>query len=150
MVWKPHVTVAAVIERDGRFLMVEETIDNRLRLNQPAGHLEEGETPTQAVVREVREETGHLFEPLGLVGIHFWRQPEGKTFLRLSFHGRATPPPRPVTLDSDIERALWLGADEIMRRSADWRSPMVGRCLEEYLAGQRFPLAVLRETPDTK
>ena len=145
MVWKPHVTVAAVIERDGRYLMVEETIDGQLRLNQPAGHLEEDETPVQAAIREVREETGHHFNPRGLVGIYLWRQPEGKTFLRLTFHGPAREPAEPVVLDPDIERALWLTPDDIRAREGQWRSPMVGRCLEDRLSGQSFPLELLRD-----
>ena len=145
MVWKPHVTVAAVIERDGRYLMVEETIDGQLRLNQPAGHLEEDETPLQAVIREVREETGHHFEPRGLVGIYLWRQPEGRTFLRLTFHGPATAPAAPPTLDPDIERALWLTPEDIRTRQDQWRSPMVGRCLEDRLSGRSFPLELLRD-----
>ncbi len=149
MVWKPHVTVAAVIEGGGRYLMVEESIDGQLRLNQPAGHLEENETPVQAVIREVREETGHHFEPRGLVGVYLWRQPKGKTFLRLTFHGPATEPAEPVALDPDIDRALWLTPDEIRAREDQWRSPMVGRCLEEYLAGLRFPLALLREVTES-
>lgn len=145
MVWKPHVTVAAVIERDGRYLMVEETIDGQLRLNQPAGHLEEDETPLQAVIREVREETGHHFEPRGLVGIYLWRQPEGRTFLRLTFHGPAMEPAEPAALDPDIERALWLTPEDIRAREDQWRSPMVGRCLEDRLSGRSFPLELLRD-----
>ncbi|WJW74398.1 NUDIX hydrolase [Thiohalobacter sp. IOR34] len=144
MVWKPHVTVAAVIERQGCFLLVEERIEGRLRLNQPAGHLEAGEDLCQAVQREVLEETAHRFTPETLVGIYLWRHgSHGETFLRATFAGHAEGPLEGHVLDTDIQRTLWLDADQLRRRQNQWRSPLVMRAVEDYLAGHRYPLSLL-------
>lgn len=148
MTWKPHVTVAAIIERDGRFLMVEERIDGQLRLNQPAGHLEDGENLLEAVVRETREETGWVFCPRFLVGIHRWRGPD-RTFLRFTFAGTGDPPDALPDLDPDIERTLWLDPDAVRRRAAELRSPLVIRSLEDYLAGRRYPLELVQDVTTT-
>lgn len=145
MIWKPHATVAALIECDGRFLMVEEHADGGLRLNQPAGHLEESETLAQAAVREVFEESGHRFVPEHLVGLYQWRHAEsGREYLRAAFSGRSTGHEPDAPLDTGIVRALWMSADEIRAARDSLRSPLVLACLEDYLAGQRFPLSLTR------
>lgn len=143
MVWKPSVTVAAVIERDGRFLFVEERIDGRLVLNQPAGHLDPGESLVAACRREVMEETAHRFEPEGLVGVYRWHYAaKDVTFLRFCFFGKpGDAEKRP--LDKEIVQLHWLAPDALKQRSAQHRSPLVQKCVDDYLAGQRFPLQLL-------
>ena len=144
MVWKPHVTVAAVAQRHDRFLFVEERVGGKLVINQPAGHLESGENLIEAVVRETLEETAWHFEPEALVGIYLWRQPQnGSTFLRFSFAGRVSGHDTRLDLDDGIERALWLNRDQIISQQPRLRSPMVLRGVDDFLAGQRIPLAVL-------
>lgn len=138
------VTVAAVIERDGRFLLVEEQVGGKLVLNQPAGHLEHGESLVAAVVREALEETGHRFAPTHIVGFYLWRAEEtGTTFLRVTFAGTAEPPASPPTLDEGIVGVQWLSRSQILSRSSRLRSPMVLRCLDDYVAGRRFSLDCL-------
>ncbi len=137
------VTVAAVIERDGRFLLVEEKCAGRLVLNQPAGHLEHGESLLAAVAREALEETGHRFNPTDVVGFYLWRAESGTTFLRVAFCGTAEPPSGPATLDDGIVAVHWLSRDQILKRSSQLRSPTVLRCLDDYLAGRRYPLDCL-------
>ncbi len=141
-VWKPSVTVAAVIERDGRFLLIREKSAGRLVLNQPAGHLDPGESLVAACRREVMEETAHVFEPTGLVGIYRWRyEPKDVTFLRFCFLGKlAGVEDRP--LDKEIVSLHWLSADELKSRKAEHRSPLVQQCVEDFLAGRRYPLEV--------
>ena len=144
--WKPHVTVAAVIEREGRFLLVEEHTSDGLMLNNPAGHLDPGESPVQACTRETLEETAHHFDPQQLVGIYLSRQRKDAddiTYMRFVFCGTlgAFDPDR--RLDDGIVRTLWMSADEIRQSSAHHRSPMVLQCLEDYLAGKRYPLEVM-------
>jgi 8-oxo-dGTP pyrophosphatase MutT (NUDIX family) len=143
MTWRPSVTVAAVIERDGRFLFVEERIDGRLVLNQPAGHLDPGESLIAACRREVLEETAHPFEPRSLVGVYRWHYAKKDvTFLRFCFVGEvADPLERP--LDKEIVRLHWLSAAELEARRADHRSPLVAKCVADYLAGRRYPLELL-------
>jgi len=138
-IWKPSVTVAAVIERDGKFLLVEERIDGRKVINQPAGHLDPGESLTAACAREVLEETAHVFEPTGLVGVYRWHYaPKDVTFLRFCFRGKVTGKvDRP--LDKEIVALHWLGVEEV-KASAATRSPLVLRCIEDYLAGRNYPL----------
>lgn len=139
-----HITVAAVAHRNGRFLMVEENVEGQLRINQPAGHLELDETLIQAVQREAFEETACRFEPEAVVGTYLWRVPDsGLTYLRTAFCGTAGEPDPAVRLDSGIERAVWLDRDEIVARQAQWRSPLVLRCVDDYLAGRRYPLDLL-------
>lgn len=144
--WTPHVTVAAVVERAGRFLVVEENTADGLRINQPAGHLEAGETLVDAVVRETREETAHAFAPEALVGVymtHIDRPGGGATYLRFTFCGTTATSGHEAalhTLDAGIVRALWLTADELRACRARHRTPLVLRSLEDYLAGRRFPL----------
>jgi ADP-ribose pyrophosphatase YjhB (NUDIX family) len=143
MVWKPDVTVAAVIERAGRFLLVEERIRGQLVLNQPAGHLEDGEALVDAVVRETLEETAWQFTPESLLGIYQWRSPRGHTTLRVAFTGsvQGYDPARP--LDAPIVTTHWLAREEIAQRSARLRTPLVLKCIEDYLAGRRLPLDAL-------
>ena len=143
MVWKPSVTVAAVIERDGRFLFVEERIDGCLVLNQPAGHLDPGESLVDACRREVMEETAHRFEPEALVGVYRWHYAaKDVTFLRFCFMGKILgEEKRP--LDKEIVRLHWLTPDELKKRKAEHRSPLVQKCVDDFLAGQNFPLQIL-------
>ncbi|MFM0733213.1 NUDIX hydrolase [Paraburkholderia sediminicola] len=142
--WLPHVTVAAIVERDGRFLVVEEHTADGLRLNQPAGHLEAGETLLEAVIREALEETAHPFTPEALVGMymtHFERPgSEGVTYLRFTYCGTSGAADAERALDSDIVRTLWMSADELRACPERHRTPLVMQCLDDYLAGRRFPL----------
>ncbi|CAE6775679.1 NUDIX hydrolase [Paraburkholderia domus] len=142
--WLPHVTVAAIVERDGRFLVVEEHTADGLRLNQPAGHLEAGETLLEAVVRETLEETAHPFTPEALVGMymtHFGRPgSEGVTYLRFTYCGTSGKADAERALDPDIVRTLWMSADELRACPERHRTPLVMQCLDDYLAGRRFPL----------
>lgn len=145
MEWYPHVTVATVVERDGLFLLVEEFgEDGRLVYNQPAGHLEQGESLTEAAVREALEETGWHIEVDGLVGIALYKaSSNGVTYHRTTFFGRALQhePERP--LDEGIERAVWLSADEIAAAGNKLRSPMVAEVVRLYQSGQRHPLSII-------
>jgi 8-oxo-dGTP pyrophosphatase MutT (NUDIX family) len=144
MVWKPNVTVASVLERDGRFLLVEERTRKGRRFNQPAGHLEEGESLADASVRETLEETAHAFRPDALVGVYSWRYPEtGVTYLRFAFTGPVTGHDPEQPLDKGILRAVWLTVDEIRAGRERHRSPLVMRCVEDYLAGRRYPLDLI-------
>lgn len=144
MIWKPHVTVATVLERDGLFLLVEENTDDGIRYNQPAGHLEFGEALSDAAIRETLEETGYTCVPDALVGIYQWRKPERDlSYLRFAFSGRVLAHDARRQLDEDIIAAHWLTPDEIRARQAQLRSPMVMRCIDDYLAGHRFPLDLL-------
>jgi 8-oxo-dGTP pyrophosphatase MutT (NUDIX family) len=144
MIWKPSVTVAAVIERDGRFLLVEERIDGRRVLNQPAGHLDSGESLVAACRREVLEETAHRFEPTGLVGVYRWHYAaKDVTFLRFCFRGRAEGFDPSRKLDKEIIALHWLTVDELAARRAEHRSPLVQKCVGDFLAGRHFPLEVL-------
>jgi 8-oxo-dGTP pyrophosphatase MutT (NUDIX family) len=144
MIWKPNVTVAAIIEQEGKFLLVEEHTSQGIRFNQPAGHLEPGESLLAAVVREAREETAHEFEPQHLVGIYRWPAPQSDiTYLRFAFAGNATAFYPEQELDEGIIRAIWMTPQEIRTSQAQHRSPLVLRCIEDYLAGRRYPLDLL-------
>ena len=143
-VWRPSVTVAAVIEREGKFLLVEEIADGRRVLNQPAGHLDAGESLIEAVAREVLEETAHAFSPEALVGVYRWHYaPQDVTFLRFCFSGEISGVEKARKLDHEIVALHWLTRDELTARSAQHRSPLVQRCVDDYLAGRSFPLEVL-------
>jgi 8-oxo-dGTP pyrophosphatase MutT (NUDIX family) len=143
--WKPSVTVAAVIEEGGRYLLVEEHTADGLRLNNPAGHLEPAESPQQAVVREAREETARHFTPSHLLGVYLARfqrpaQGEDVTYVRLAFAGQVGDVIDGLQLDHGIVRTLWMTPAEV-RASADrHRSPLVMRCIDDHLAGRRYPL----------
>jgi 8-oxo-dGTP pyrophosphatase MutT (NUDIX family) len=145
--WTPRVTVAAVIEQAGRFLLVEEHTADGLRLNQPAGHLEAGETLVQAVCRETLEETAHAFGPQALVGVymtHFARPGHTEvTYLRFAFCGAPGRVDATRALDTGIVRTLWLSADELRACPQRHRTPLVLQCVEDYLAGRRFPLDLI-------
>ncbi len=146
-VWRPSVTVAAVIERDGKFLIVEELQDGRKVLNQPAGRLDPGETVIEACAREVLEETAHRFAPAALVGIYRWLyQPADTTFLRFCFSGSITGVEASRPLDKEIVALHWLNAREIRAAAAQHRSPLVQQCVDDYLAGREFPLTVLSKS----
>jgi 8-oxo-dGTP pyrophosphatase MutT (NUDIX family) len=143
-VWKPSVTVAALIERGGRFLCVEEQADGRRVLNQPAGHLDPGESLVAACEREALEETAHRFRPEALVGIYRWHDaPRDVTFLRFAFRGRLAGVEAGRALDREIIALHWLTREELAARAAMHRSPLVMRCVEDCLAGRHFPLEVL-------
>jgi len=156
--WKPSVTVAAIIERDGRFLLVEEETSEGLRLNNPAGHLDPGESPHEACAREVLEETTHLFEPTALVGVYLSRfqRPlpdasiEDVTYLRFAFCGLLGKAVADRHLDTGIVRTLWLTPDEIRASAARHRSPLLLRCMDDHLRGQRFPLEAVHTDPSVQ
>lgn len=138
---KPDVTVAAVTETAGRFLVVEERVRQKVVFNQPAGHVEQGETLLAAVVREVREETAWRFEPKTLLGVYLWRNPaNGRATLRFAFTGAVAGHDATQKLDRGIVRTHWLSRGELEERKAQLRSPLVLRCVNDYLAGQRLPL----------
>jgi 8-oxo-dGTP pyrophosphatase MutT (NUDIX family) len=154
--FKPSVTVAAIIEQDGKFLLVEEHTPEGLRLNNPAGHLEPGESPQAGCVREALEETARHFAPSALVGIYLSRfqRParvdaqgthalEDITYLRFAFCGSVGDAIAGHALDEGIVRTLWLTPDEIRASTPRHRSPLLLRCMEDYLAGQRYPLSMV-------
>ena len=144
MTWKPNVTVAAVLEREGKFLLVEEETDEGIRFNQPAGHLECRESLTDAVIREALEETGYRFVPQYLVGVYNWRnEARDVTYLRFAFAGEITGHDAQRPLDKGIIAARWLMLDEIRALEARHRSPLVLRCIEDWQAGKRFPLDLI-------
>lgn len=150
--WKPSVTAAAVVEQDGRFLFVEEHTPEGLRLNQPAGHLDPGESLAQAVVREALEETAAQVEPVACVGVYMSRTLDkaagtDATYLRFAFACRLVSIDAARALDRGIVRALWLTPDEARARRESHRSPLVMRSLDDYLAGKRFPLEMIYTHP---
>jgi ADP-ribose pyrophosphatase YjhB (NUDIX family) len=143
--WKPNVTVAALVLRDGKFLLVEEETEEGIRLNQPAGHLECGETLLEAVVRECREETGYDFCPQFLVGVYRRLHPQGKvTYLRFAFAGEVVGHDPESALDKGILAVRWMTPEAICAAPEKLRSPMVRDCVEDYLTGARAPLTLLR------
>ncbi|MGA0611454.1 NUDIX hydrolase [Caldimonas sp. KR1-144] len=150
--WRPSVTVAGVAERDGRFLLVEELTSEGLRLNNPAGHLEPGESLIDAVCREMLEETACRFTPTALLGVYlsrFHRAATGEdvTYLRFAFAGDVSEPEPGRALDEGIVRALWLAPDEIRTHATPHRSPLLWRCIEDHLAGRRFPIDLVWADP---
>jgi 8-oxo-dGTP pyrophosphatase MutT (NUDIX family) len=146
--WKPSVTVAAIIERDGRYMLIEEHTPEGLRLNNPAGHLDPGESPEQGVAREALEETAHAFSPTALVGIYlsrFQRESTGEdvTYLRFAYCGNLGTEQMGRALDTGIVRTLWMTPDEVRASAERHRSTLVLRCIEDHLAGRRFPMAAV-------
>ena len=146
--WTPSSTVAAIIERDGRYLMIEEHTPEGLRLNSPAGHLDPGESPLQGVVRETLEETTCDFTPTALLGVYlsrFQRASTGEdiTYLRFAFCGTVGEPNPELTLDTGIVRTLWMTPEELRACPERHRSPLVMRCVDDHLAGRRFPLETI-------
>ena len=149
--WRPNVTVAAIIERDGQFLLVEEETSDGIRINQPAGHLDPYETLEQAVVREVLEETAHDFTPQALVGMYMSRYQSKRrgtdiTYLRFTFCG-VPGAEHDLPLDDGIIRTLWMTRDEIAACPERHRSPIVLQCVDDYLQGRRAPLELLFTDP---
>ncbi|HHC72247.1 MAG TPA: NUDIX hydrolase [Thiotrichales bacterium] len=146
----PHLTVAVVVEKEGRFLLVEEATDgDRVVYNQPAGHVEPEEELLAAAVRETREETGWEVEPVALLGLYRYHSPwNGVTYHRVCFVARPLSHDREMALDEGILRAAWLSRDEIASRPERLRSPLVLRVIDDYLAGRRHPLDVIREVDE--
>lgn len=150
-IWKPSVTVAAIIERDGKFLMIEEETSDGIRINQPAGHLDPNESLIQAVARETLEETAHDFTPTAMVGVYMSRYlssrtGEDVTYLRFAFAGKVGRQ-HDQPLDTGILRTLWMSRDELRACSDRHRSPLVMRCVVDYLEGQRAPLSMCYAHP---
>jgi 8-oxo-dGTP pyrophosphatase MutT (NUDIX family) len=145
MIWRPDLTVAAIAQRtDGRFLVVEERISGALVFNQPAGHVEDGESIPDAVIRETLEETAWHFVPQHLVGLYLWRNPaNGRSILRVTFCGEAHSHDAARRLDRGIVAAHWLTRAELSAQPARLRSPLVLQCIDDYLAGRRHDLAAL-------
>lgn len=143
--WKPNVTVAAVIEQGGRYLLIEEHTPEGLRLNNPAGHLDPGESPLQGAVREALEETARVFTPDRLVGIYMARfqrpaKQQDTTYLRFAYGGTVGEADPQRALDAGIVRTLWMTLDEVRASSTQHRSALVLKCIEDFAAGQRYPL----------
>lgn len=146
-IWKPNVVVAAVAERGGKFLLVEEEVGGRVVINQPAGHWDPGETLLQACVRETLEETAYAFKPTALLGVFPLPTGEGdKTYLRFAFSGEVGAHDSTRSLDVGILRALWLSVEQVRACRAAHRTPLVMECIERYLAGTRYPLEVIADT----
>ena len=154
--WKPSVTVAAIIERDARYLLIEEHTPEGLRLNNPAGHLEPGESLVQACAREALEETAHPFSPDHLVGVYLARfqratatdpSEQDITYLRFAFGGTVGELQAGLALDSGIVRVCWLSLDEVRASVERHRSPMVLQCIEDHARHQRHPLTLLHTHP---
>ena len=142
--WAPHVTVAAIIHREGKFLLVEEKDNNKIVINQPAGHLESNESLVDAVVRETLEETRWEFAPSYISGIYRWIHDNGETYLRICFVGDAVKEHTALNLDNEIERTLWLTEKEI-KEQKNLRSPLVIKSIDDYLAKQMFPLSLIQD-----
>lgn len=146
MVWKPHVTVAAIVEREGQFLMVEEETDDGIMINQPAGHLENGESLVDAVVRETQEETAWKFKPKGLVGIYRWPHPDKDlTYIRFAFAGKVSQHDPAQKLDAGIIRTLWMSPHQLRDSIPRHRSPQVMLCVNDFLKGNLVSLDYIVE-----
>jgi len=145
MTWKPHVTVAAIIEDHNQFLMVEEIIDGKKLINQPAGHLEANESLVDAVIRETREETTRDFQAEFLVGVYQWTHPDQTAFLRFTFAGSCGPADKTRKPDPDIHSSGWMSLDDIHALSDSHRSPLVMQSLQDYLQGCHYPLDLLSD-----
>ena len=149
MVWKPHVTVAAVIEKDKNFLLVEEETSNGIAFNQPAGHLENGEDVISAVKREVNEETAWHFDPKYIISIQLWRKkPDFPTFFRVCFAGNVHSYNPDQPLDNDIIATHWFNRAEIVEKHNQLRSSLVLTSVDAYLSGERYPLSLLKSYLD--
>ena len=150
--WKTSVTVAAIVERDGRYLLVEEHTPDGLLLNNPAGHLDPGESPLEAVVRETLEETARAFTPRALVGVYLSRAESADlavdvTYVRIAFSGEVSEPLPGRVLDAEIVRTLWMTPDELRANVARHRSPLLMRCVDDHRAGRRYPLDLVITDP---
>lgn len=145
MDWKPHITVATVVEDNGRFLMVEELKAERAVLNQPAGHLDPNESLTDAAIRETLEETGYEVELTSVIGIYLYTAPSnGVTYQRVCFAGKVLAHHRDYQLDTGIIGPLWLSRDELIEQRDRWRSELTLQCIDDYLSGKRFDLSLIR------
>lgn len=145
MDWQPHITVATIVEDNGRFLMVEESKGGRNVLNQPAGHLDPNETLIEAAVRETLEETGWDVEPTGVLGIYLYTAPSnGVTYQRVCFIAKALRHHADYQLDDGIVCAKWLTREELIAQREHWRSELIMRCIDDYLDGKRFGLELIR------
>ncbi len=142
--FNPDITVACVIVREGRFLLVEESVRERLVLNQPAGHLEPGEGLLEAAAREALEETGWTVTPTHFIGSYLWRAETGKTYVRFAFAADAVSHDPERALDAGIIRPLWLSLAELRAEASRLRSPLVMAAIEDFLGGQRGPLSLVR------
>jgi len=144
MSWRPDLTVAAIVQRDDRFLIVEERIRGQLVLNQPAGHVEDGESILDAVVRETLEETAWRFEPRHLLGLYQWRNPaNGHGFLRVAISGEVLAHDSSRVLDQPVIAAHWLTREQLLAQPSRLRSPLVLACIDDHLAGRRHELSAL-------
>ncbi len=142
--FKPNTTVAAIVEQNGKFLLVEEETNRGNRFNQPAGHLEDGETLIQAVIRETMEEAAYEFTPEALLGVYHWKHPlNNTTYLRFAFIGKVGLHYPMQELDEGIVQTVWMDIDEIRDKKNLMRSPQVLTCFEDYLAGKRYPMEVI-------
>lgn len=148
MGWRPSITVAAIVESDGRFLLVEEQINGHHVLNQPAGRVEVGENLLDAVVRETLEETAWHFEPEWLLGVYPWRSPlSQRSSLRFAFIGRAHAHERTRALDAPVVAVHWMRRDELLQPPWPLRTPLVLRCIDDYASGRRLPLSAINDPP---
>src|SRR3569623_301213 len=144
MIWKPNVTVAAIVENEGRYLLVEEQTSNGILFNQPAGHLEPNESIIQGAIRETLEETGYTFVPQWVLGIYRWHSHADNTiFLRFAFTGIVAGHDSDRALDAGILSAGWFAVDEIRKMTYCPRSPLVMRCIDDHLAGKCYLLEIL-------
>ena len=144
--WHTHITVAAVIEHQNKFLLVSDNTSQGIRLNQPAGHLEASEDLLAAIVREVKEESSMDFVPEGVVGIYLYHPSPEKTYLRVCFSGRLldyAKVPCPAADDDGVIAAGWYDLTTIQKRASEHRSQLVTQCIDDYLSGQLFPLSML-------
>ena len=149
MTWRPELTVAAIVRRDDRFLIIEERIADCVVLNQPAGHVEDGESILDAVVRETLEETAWTFAPRHLVGTYLWRSPRnGRTTLRFAIAGEVLRHDPRHRLDHGILGTHWCTREQLAAEPARLRTPLVLRCIDDYLAGQCYDLAALAQVAD--
>lgn len=142
--WKPNVTVAAIVEQGGNFLMVQENINGRIVYNQPAGHWDFGETLIQAVIRETLEETAWHVQPTALISINQWQNAQQVTYLRFCFCGQALQQEPQRQLDEDIIQALWMSYPQLQQHSQQLRSPMVLHDIDRYRSGHRYDLTLLQ------
>ena len=144
MIWKPHATVAAIIEQDNRFLIIEEEVSGDIQYNQPAGHVEDGESFIDAVVRETLEEAARDFTPDYVTGVYLWKHPGNQeSFIRVAFCGQITAHYPEQALDDGIITTHWMSRDEVAAMGDKLRSPMVLHCIDDYIAGKQYPLDLL-------
>jgi ADP-ribose pyrophosphatase YjhB (NUDIX family) len=148
MEWHPHATVAAVVEKEGKFLLVEEMASGQVVFNQPAGHIDEGETFLEATCRETLEETAWVVKPHYLIGFYVYKGENDVTYHRACYYATAVEHRADLSLDEGIIRAVWLSRDEVEQLGDKLRSPMVLKCIDDYLAGKEYPLDLIYEYPN--